>query len=174
MDNMKNISSVFKQIQEQSYVGMLTLDVLVGSFLNLQRWYANEYKLYSLLHVHMQFPCSLRNLRVGTPFRTQNMDMNISAWKTLLGEKYSVNSTDMDSPYSQLWHSYILLLKIAVTDTWKAIDSQQILIFLESWENLLPPLVLQKNLDTVAKPEISLAVDSWDPHVCWKKHIKIF
>jgi tuftelin-interacting protein 11 len=69
---------------------------------------------------------------------------------------------DLSDPYAQLVNEVIL--PTLRTDSWDAMDPEQpMLCFLELWERLLPPFMLQSVLDHVVMPKLSGAVDSWNP-----------
>ncbi|KAM0924168.1 hypothetical protein ACQ4PT_005134 [Festuca glaucescens] len=72
---------------------------------------------------------------------------------------------DLSNPYAQLVNEVILpALSTSGTNSWDATDPEQpMLCFLELWERLLPPFMLQSVLDHVVMPKLSDAVDSWNP-----------
>ncbi|MBA0832746.1 hypothetical protein Goarm_017114 [Gossypium armourianum] len=145
--NMEQIVSVLGQIEEENSSGKLTLESLANSFRDLQKNYADDYKL------------------VGILLRIQLTGWRGSAWKDLLQIEGSYDIwEDATTPYCQLISEVVLpAVRISGINTWEPRNPEPMLGFLESWEKLLPSPILQIILDTVVMPKLSRAVDSWNP-----------
>lgn len=167
LDSMKCISSVLEQIEEKSSLGTMTLDTLAQSFVNLQRLYAEEYKLCNLSLIARSYavPLFIRIFQGWDPLQNPIHGREVvSEWKTLLEGEDSLDFSNIASPYTQLIMEVVFpAVRISGTNTWQARDPEPMLRFLESWEKLLPQMVLQTILDNVVMPKISYAVDSWNP-----------
>ncbi|KAI5665047.1 hypothetical protein M9H77_24370 [Catharanthus roseus] len=166
LDNMEHISNVLEELEEQSSMGTATLDSLAKSFIDLQSRYAEEYKLCNLSSIACAYavPLFIRVFQGWDPLQNPTHGWEVlSKWKNLLeGDDYPF--PDMASPYSQLIMEVVFpAVRISGTNTWQARDPEPMLRFLESWEKVLPNLVLQTILDNIVMPKICAAVDSWDP-----------
>ncbi|KAI4988145.1 hypothetical protein ZWY2020_029775 [Hordeum vulgare] len=91
----------------------------------------------------------------------------MSSWKDLLqgDQPYDFSdATESMAPYAQLVSEVILpAVRISGTNSWEARDPEPMLRFLESWERLLPPVVLHSILEHVIMRKLTAAVESWDP-----------
>ncbi|KAL3626287.1 hypothetical protein CASFOL_029836 [Castilleja foliolosa] len=143
VENMEMIVSVLDLINELSSLGSLTLESLARSFVDLQ----------------------IRIFQGWDPLQNPTHGVEVvSMWKKLLQDKDSLSFSGSASPYMQLLMKVVFpAVRISGTNSWHAQDPEPMLRFLESWEELLPPVVLQDILDTVIMPKILAAVDSWDP-----------
>ncbi|KAL8509484.1 hypothetical protein ACS0TY_016629 [Phlomoides rotata] len=167
LENMGEILSVLDQIGEKSSSGVLTLESLAKSFQDLQTRYADDYTLCNLSCIACSYalPLFIRIFQGWDPLQnpTHGVEL-VSLWKKLLQGKDSLSFSGMGSSYVQLLMEVVFpAVRISGTNSWQARDPEPMLRFLESWEELLPPPVLQTILDTVVMPKISAAVDSWDP-----------
>ncbi|XP_027064582.1 septin and tuftelin-interacting protein 1 homolog 1 [Coffea arabica] len=166
LDNMGDILNILEQIGEQSSSGTLTLDSLAKLFVDMQKRHGEEYKLCNLSCIACSYaqPLFIRVFQGWDPLQnpTHGREM-VSQWKSLLQED-SLNFANSSSPYTQLIMEVVFpAVRISGTNTWQARDPEPMLRFLDSWEKLLPTLVVQKILDEIVMPKLSAAVDSWDP-----------
>lgn len=167
LDNMKEIVSVLDRIGEESTSGTLTLDSLAAAFADLQQQYSEEYKLCNLSSIACSYaqPLFIRVFQGWDPLQTPTHGMEVvSRWKYLLQGDDIFTISDAASPYTQIFMEVVFpAIRISGTNTWQARDPEPMLRFLESWEKLLPPAVLQTILENIVFPKLSAAVDSWDP-----------
>ncbi|KAG8378618.1 hypothetical protein BUALT_Bualt07G0004200 [Buddleja alternifolia] len=163
LNNMEEIASVLDQIGESSTAGTLTLETLAKSFVDLKTRYEDDYTLCNLSCIACSYalPLFIRIFQGWDPLQNPTHGVEVvSLWKKLLQGKDSFNS----SPYVQLLMEVVFpAVRISGTNSWQARDPEPMLRFLESWEQLLPPPVLQTVLDNIIMPKLSAAVDSWDP-----------
>ncbi|KAL6581749.1 hypothetical protein OROMI_005763 [Orobanche minor] len=167
LENMEVIVSVLGQINELSSLGTLTLEFLGKSFVDLQTRFTDDYTLCNLSCIACSYalPLFIRMFQGWDPLQNPTHGTEVvSMWKKLLQGKDSLSFSSTASPYVQLLMEVVFpAVRISGTNSWHARDPEPMLRFLESWEELLPPVVLQTILDNVIMPKISAAVDSWDP-----------
>lgn len=173
LDSLDDITTVLDRLGEEKSMGILTLDSLAKGFGDLQRRYADDYKLCNLACIACSFalPLFIRMFQGWDPLLnpTHGMDV-VSTWKALLhGEGEYERCLDIwdssMSPYTQLVSEVVVpAVRIAGVNTWQPKDPEPMLHFLESWEKLLPASVLQGILDMVVFPKLKEAVDFWEPH----------
>ncbi|KAK2965742.1 hypothetical protein RJ640_003280 [Escallonia rubra] len=167
IDNMEEIVSVLDRIDHENVLGTLTLDSLATSFGDLRGRYADEYKLCNLSLIACSFarPLFIRVFQGWNPLQNPTHGLEvISLWKNLLQGEEHFDFSDAMSSYTQLFMEVVFpAVRISGTNTWQARDPEPMLRFLESWEKLLPPSVLQTILDNIVMPKLAAAVDSWEP-----------
>lgn len=172
LDVMETIALALERVEKENSSGALTLDSLLATFADLKRRFGDEYKLCNLACIacSLAYPLLIRVFQGWQPLHNPSHGLKLmSSWKDLLqGDQeqpfdYS-ESAITASPYAQLVYELVLpAIRIAGTNTWEGRDPEPMLRFFESWEGLLPPLVVQTILDNVVMPKLSRAVDSWNP-----------
>lgn len=174
LDVMETIAIVVERVGEENSMGILTLESLLTTFGDLKNRFREEYKLCNLSCIVCSFayPLLIRVFQGWEPLQNPHYGLKLMAsWKNLLqGDQeqpfdYSENAMDA-SPYAQLVNEVIFpAVRIAGTNSWKPRDPEPLLRFLESWEQLLPPPLVQSILQNVVLPKLSEAVDEWNPLV---------
>ncbi|KAL5224323.1 hypothetical protein ABZP36_010962 [Zizania latifolia] len=167
---METIAEVLEQVRVDDTAGVLSLEGLLKTFQELKSHYVEEFKMCSVAWIACQFahPLLIRVFQGWQPLQNPLFGLEImSSWKDLLqgDQAYDFSdSVESMAPYTQLVSEVILpAVRISGTNSWEARDPEPMLRFLESWEQLLPPIVLQSILEHVIMPKLSAAVDSWDP-----------
>lgn len=167
---METIAGVLEQVRVDDTAGLLTLGGLLKTFQELKVQYDEEFKMCSVAWIACRFahPLLIRVFQGWQPLQNPLFGLEVmSSWKDLLqgDQPYDFSdATDSMAPYAQLVSEVILpAVRISGTNSWEARDPEPMLRFLESWERLLPPIVLHSILEHVIMPKLTAAVESWDP-----------
>lgn len=170
LEVMETIAKTVKQVEDDKLSGSLTLDSLLRTFSDLKDRFSEDYKLFNISSIACSFaiPQLIRVFQGWEPLRNPLHGIAVmSSWRDILqGDQPFDFSDDMGtaSPYTHLVGEVILpAVRIAGVNSWQARDPETMLRFVESWEKLLPPVILQSILEHVIMPKLSAAVDSWDP-----------
>ncbi|KAJ8554027.1 hypothetical protein K7X08_024705 [Anisodus acutangulus] len=136
--------------------------------LNLKQQYPEEYNLCNLSCIACSYvlPLFVLFFQGWNPLQTPTHGLEeVSLWKNLLQVDDILAISNAASLYSHLFMEVVFpAVRISCTNTWQAREPERMLRFLESWEKLFPPTVLQTILENIVLPKLSAAVDSWDPH----------
>ncbi|XP_068638311.1 septin and tuftelin-interacting protein 1 homolog 1 [Aristolochia californica] len=169
LSSMERIMGMLDRLKEDSISGTLTLDSLAKTFKDLQRAYGSDYKHYNLscIACAFAFPLLIRVFQGWDPLKNPSHGLELmNSWKDLLqgDDPYDYSDVNVSPPYTQLVMEVIFpAVRISGTHTWKARDPEPMLRYLELWDKLLPPPVLQSILQMVVMPKLSEAVEAWDP-----------
>ncbi|KAJ1697089.1 hypothetical protein LUZ63_005601 [Rhynchospora breviuscula] len=172
LQTVQVIAGVLDRVQEDNGSGLLTLDSLLSTFLDLKNKYGDDYKLCNLSVVACAYalPLLAQAFHGWDPLLNPSHGLEIMrAWRDLVQGDQPFEYADSTyagtiSPYTQLVSEVILpVVRLSGTNTWLARDPEPMLRFLETWDRLLPPLVLQSILEHVIMPKLAAGVDSWDP-----------
>ncbi|KAM0951670.1 putative septin and tuftelin interacting protein [Dioscorea sansibarensis] len=170
LEVMETIAEILGRTEEESLSGSLTLDSLLKTFGGLKERFEDDYKLCNLscIACSYAYPLLIRVFQGWEPLQNPLHGVQLmSSWRDLLqgGQPYDYSdSASAALPYTQLVNEVVLpAVRISGTNTWQARDPEPMLRFLESWDRLLPPPVLQSILEYVVMPKLSSAVDLWDP-----------
>lgn len=167
LSNMEEIVSVLDRIGNESTLGTLKLYTLAKAFSDLKKQYAEEYKLCNLSCIACSYglPLFILFFQGWDPLQMATHGLEVvSLWKNLLEADGILTSSNAKSPYSQLFMEIVFpAVRISCTNIWQTKQPEQMLLFLELWEKLLPPAVLQTIMENIVLPNLSAAVDSWDP-----------
>ncbi|KAG9448584.1 hypothetical protein H6P81_008549 [Aristolochia fimbriata] len=169
LSSMERIVGMLDSLKEESLSGTMTLDFLAKTFKDLQRTFGSDYKHYNLscIACSFAFPLFIRVFQGWDPLTNPSHGLElVSSWKDLLlgDDPYDYSDVNVAPPYTQLVMEVIFpAVRISSTHTWKARDPEPMLRYLELWDKLLPPPVLQSILQMVVMPKLSEAVETWDP-----------
>ncbi|KAG0470575.1 hypothetical protein HPP92_017275 [Vanilla planifolia] len=167
---METIAKVVKQVEEENLSGILTLESLMKTFVDLKDRFMEDFKLFNISCIACSYaiPLLIRVFQGWEPLKDPKYGRNImSSWRDLLQGDQPFDYSDSivtNSPYALLFSEVILpAVRISGTNSWQARDPEPMLRFIDKWQNLLPPVILQSILEHVIMPKLSSAVDSWDP-----------
>ncbi|KAG9449842.1 hypothetical protein H6P81_009807 [Aristolochia fimbriata] len=138
LSSMESIVGMLDSWKEESLSGTLALDFLAKTFEDLQRTFRIDYKHYNLscIACSFAFPLFVRVFQGWDPLTNPCHGLELmNSWKGLL----------------------------LGTHTWNARDPEPMLRYLEIWDKLLPPPLLQSILQMVVVPKLAEAVETWDP-----------
>ncbi|KAH7661119.1 Septin and tuftelin interacting protein [Dioscorea alata] len=170
LEVMETIAEILGRTEDESLSGSLTLDSLLKIFSGLKDRFEDDYKLCNLscIACSYAYPLLIRVFQGWEPLQNPLHGVQLmSSWRDLLqeGQPYDYSDSVLAAlPYTQLVSEVVLpAVRISGTNTWQARDPEPMLRFLESWDRLLPPPVLQSILEHVIMPKLSSAVELWDP-----------
>ncbi|KAJ3670835.1 hypothetical protein LUZ60_008261 [Juncus effusus] len=166
---METIMSTVDQVKEDNELGLITLDSLLTTFSDLKLRFKEEYKMCNLSIIVCAFahPLLLKIFQKWDPLHDPLHGLQlIQSFKDLLQGDQPFDYSDSLSPYTQLINEIILpAIRINSTNSWLARDPEPMLTFLETWDRLLPPVILNSILDNIIMPKLTEAVGTWDPRV---------
>ncbi|KAJ4751936.1 Tuftelin-interacting protein 11 [Rhynchospora pubera] len=172
LQTVQVIAGVLDRVQDDNGSGLLTLDSLLATFLDLKNKYGDDYKLCHLSVVACAYalPLLAQAFHGWDPLLNPSHGLEIMrAWRDLVQGDQPFEYADSTyagtiSPYTQLVSEVILpVVRLSSTNTWLVQDPEPMLRFLETWDRVLPPLVLQSILEHVILPKLAAGVDSWNP-----------
>ncbi|KAK9812190.1 hypothetical protein WJX73_003418 [Symbiochloris irregularis] len=151
------------------------LDEVARTFQGLRQSCPEEYVMYNLGAVALaQVMPRLSSVMLGwAPLQDPaHGAATFRAWRPLLEQEadqhaiFQDQAADAFQPYARLVRAVIIPpLATAVTNQWEPRNPEPILLFLESWADLLPAAVLQHVLDSLVFPKLRRAVEAWEPRL---------
>ncbi|XP_051191242.1 septin and tuftelin-interacting protein 1 homolog 1-like [Lolium perenne] len=166
---MEAITGALEQVRADEAAGVLTPEALLDTFRELKTRHEEVFDLCGLAWIACEFvrPLLVRAFHGWQPLHDPSFGLEVmSPWKDFLLQQQQRRydfSSDCTDPYAQLVHEVILpVVRASGTNSWDARDPEPMLRFLESWEELLPPAVLESTLQDVIMPKLTAAIDSWD------------
>ena len=160
--SMGEILSVLDQLEEEEDSKLDSLAV-AEQFIELRSRFPEDFKLYNLSCIACSYalPLFIREFQGWDPLQNPFHGLEaVTLWKSLLESDQEFTA----SPYSQLISHVVLpAVRVSVINTWQARDPEPMLQFLDFWENLLPPSVLNYIFDNIVMPKLSSAVGCWEP-----------
>eukprot|EP00271_Cylindrocystis_brebissonii_P018176 TRINITY_DN5039_c0_g2_i1.p1 TRINITY_DN5039_c0_g2~~TRINITY_DN5039_c0_g2_i1.p1 ORF type:complete len:915 (+),score=193.00 TRINITY_DN5039_c0_g2_i1:331-3075(+) len=153
-----------------------TLDMVCEAFKQLRSRFKQEIILYNIPAIALMYavPIMTNELARWNPLASPTVGFEaMSTWKSILATEdgptdYSIFS-DLElavsqDPFTQLVREVMLpAIRTTITNFWEPRNPEALLNFLELWEGVLPPAVVQHVLEHLVMPKLTSAVDSWDP-----------
>ncbi|XP_024165899.1 septin and tuftelin-interacting protein 1 homolog 1 [Rosa chinensis] len=166
MPDLNNeISALLNRLKEANSMGELTLEALGKEFGDIRRSCTDHCKLINSSRIVFSFAKPLFNKMFQGWDPLQNpwhgFDI-VSTWKGLLhgeGERE-------ECYYTQLVKEVVFSeVRMSGLNSWQAEDPEPMLVFLESWKELLPTSIVHDILDMVVLPELKVAIQLWEPNL---------
>ena len=154
------------------------LEELESSFQRLKTEYREEYVMYNLgvAALAAALPRLSAALHGWSPLGDPGRGAGaFTAWRPLLQSEAAArgvlatavadgSSGGLADPYTLLVTELVLPpLRKDLTNFWDPRDAASLELFLEAWERLLPPAVLQQVMWQLVLPRLRAAVEAWDP-----------
>ncbi|KAL4639210.1 hypothetical protein ACB092_03G201200 [Castanea dentata] len=146
--SMGEILSVLDQLEKEEDSTLDSLAV-AEQFIELRSRFSEDFKLYNLSCIACSYalPLLIKEFQGWYPLQNPFCGLEV-----------------VSLVYSQLISQVVLpAVRASVINTWQARDPEPMLRFLDFWENLLPPSVLNFIFDNIVMSKLSSAVGFWEP-----------
>eukprot|EP01119_Soliformovum_irregulare_P005394 TRINITY_DN1715_c0_g1_i2.p1 TRINITY_DN1715_c0_g1~~TRINITY_DN1715_c0_g1_i2.p1 ORF type:complete len:734 (-),score=297.74 TRINITY_DN1715_c0_g1_i2:29-2230(-) len=174
LERLGEISEIIEKAKEKIEKKQLSLESLAKVFKLMQEKFPGEFRENSihLLASGLATPLLRTQLSEWRPLENPNFAISeFRVWKQLTSgeseiidaDTFQVENTEPDV-YTQLICDLILpKFRTCITGEWEIRNPENCLKLIDTWEHLLPRVVLRNVLDQLIFPRISREIDEWDP-----------